>query len=121
MPEVLPQSVSVPMLVNPFTARYAEGEMLTAGDRFGPYQIEDLVGEGGMGHVYRAIQHPLGRTVALKLLRPDFGGDGDAPIRFAREMRSEGLPSEFIETIETGWWTTCLEILPAKERARGKF
>jgi predicted phosphodiesterase len=39
----------------------------------------------------------------------------------AREMREEGLPAEFIETIETGWWTTCLEILPAKERRRGKF
>jgi hypothetical protein len=34
----------------------------------------------------------------------------------AREMREERLPSEFIETIETGWWTTCLEVLPAKER-----
>lgn len=39
----------------------------------------------------------------------------------AREMRAERLPDEFIETIETGWWTTCLEILPARERAAGKF
>ena len=39
----------------------------------------------------------------------------------AAEMRAEKLPEEFVETIETGWWTTCLEILPAKERARGKF
>jgi hypothetical protein len=39
----------------------------------------------------------------------------------AREMREERLPNEFIETIETGWWTTCLEILPARERAAGKF
>ena len=39
----------------------------------------------------------------------------------AREMRSEGLPNEFIETIETGWWTTCLEILPAKERGAGRY
>jgi hypothetical protein len=38
----------------------------------------------------------------------------------AREMESEGLPREFVETIRTGWWTTCLEILPAKERERGK-
>jgi diadenosine tetraphosphatase ApaH/serine/threonine PP2A family protein phosphatase len=46
------------------------------------------------------------------------------PVRYdheslAREMESEGLPPEFVETIRTGWWTTCLEILPAKERARG--
>lgn len=39
----------------------------------------------------------------------------------AREMREERLPDEFIDTIETGWWTTCLEILPAKERRRGRF
>lgn len=38
----------------------------------------------------------------------------------AAEMTSEELPEPFIETIRTGWWTTCLEILPAKERARGK-
>jgi diadenosine tetraphosphatase ApaH/serine/threonine PP2A family protein phosphatase len=39
----------------------------------------------------------------------------------AVEMRGEGLPAEFVETITTGWWTTCLEILPAKERAKGRF
>jgi diadenosine tetraphosphatase ApaH/serine/threonine PP2A family protein phosphatase len=39
----------------------------------------------------------------------------------AREMEAEGLPAEFVETIRTGWWTTCLENLPAKERARGRY
>lgn len=48
------------------------------------------------------------------------------PVRYdheklAREMRQEKLPEEFVETILTGWWTTCLEVLPAKERKRGKF
>lgn len=41
--------------------------------------------------------------------------------RLAREMRDERLPDEFIETILTGWWTTCLEVLPAKERRRGRW
>lgn len=41
--------------------------------------------------------------------------------RLAAEMRAEGIVEPFVATIETGWWTTCLEILPAKERARGKF
>jgi predicted phosphodiesterase len=41
--------------------------------------------------------------------------------RLAKEMAEEKLPKEFIETVRTGWWTTCLEILPGKERARGKF
>jgi diadenosine tetraphosphatase ApaH/serine/threonine PP2A family protein phosphatase len=38
----------------------------------------------------------------------------------AAEMCAEELPAPFIETVLTGWWTTCLEILPAKERARGE-
>jgi len=38
----------------------------------------------------------------------------------AREMEEERLPAPFVETIRSGWWTTCLEILPAKERARGR-
>jgi hypothetical protein len=41
--------------------------------------------------------------------------------KLAAEMRSERLPEEFIETILTGWWTTCLEILPAWERERSRF
>ncbi len=39
----------------------------------------------------------------------------------ATEMEEEGLPAEFAETIRTGWWTTCLEVLPGKERARGRW
>jgi hypothetical protein len=39
----------------------------------------------------------------------------------AREMVREGLPEEVAETIRTGWWTCCLESLPVKERARGRF
>lgn len=41
--------------------------------------------------------------------------------RLAAEMRAEKLPEEFVETVLTGWWTTCLEVLPAKERRRGRF
>ena len=41
--------------------------------------------------------------------------------RLAREMRDERLPEEFVETILTGWWTTCLEVLPSKERRRGRM
>jgi diadenosine tetraphosphatase ApaH/serine/threonine PP2A family protein phosphatase len=39
----------------------------------------------------------------------------------AREMREERLPEEFVATILTGWWTTCLENLPAKERRGGPY
>jgi diadenosine tetraphosphatase ApaH/serine/threonine PP2A family protein phosphatase len=48
------------------------------------------------------------------------------PVRYdhvaqAASMRAAGLPEPFVETIETGWWTTCLEIVPAAERSRGRF
>jgi len=39
----------------------------------------------------------------------------------AASMRAAGLPEAFVETIETGWWTTCLEVVPPCERARGRF
>ncbi|MGA6994112.1 MAG: metallophosphoesterase family protein [Candidatus Deferrimicrobiaceae bacterium] len=41
--------------------------------------------------------------------------------RLAAEMRAERIVDQFVETVETGWWTTCLEILPARERARGMY
>ena len=39
----------------------------------------------------------------------------------AREIEAEGLPREFADTLRSGWWTTCLENLPAKERRRGRY
>ncbi len=39
----------------------------------------------------------------------------------AREMTCEGLPEEFVQTVRTGWWTCCLESMPVKERARGRY
>lgn len=42
-------------------------------------------------------------------------------VSLSRRMRGEGLPTEFVDTILHGWWTSCLEVLPQKERARGRF
>jgi acyl dehydratase len=39
----------------------------------------------------------------------------------AAEMRQEELPEEFVQTILSGWWTTCLEILPARERQLSRY
>ena len=39
----------------------------------------------------------------------------------AASMRAAKLPEPFVETIETGWWTTCLEVVPPRERARGAY
>src|SRR5207244_3889049 len=45
----------------------------------------------------------------------------DGLLRRLPADHAEGLPPEFAETLRTGWWTTCLENLPARERARGRF
>ena len=60
---------------------------LSAGQTFGGYHISELVGSGGMGLVYRAEQRILGRTVALKVIRPEIAGSGDYRERFLREAR----------------------------------
>ena len=39
----------------------------------------------------------------------------------ALDMRAEGLPDAFVDTIRSGWWTSCLEVLPGKERAGGRW
>ncbi len=39
----------------------------------------------------------------------------------AASMRAAGIPEAFVATIETGWWASCVEILPPLERARGKY
>ena len=39
----------------------------------------------------------------------------------AASMRAGGLPEAFVETVETGWWTTCLEVVPPYERSLGRY
>ena len=60
------------------------GLMLGRGDVLGRYEIEDMIGIGGMAIVYRAKQLTLGRSVALKLLAAEFTSD-DFQERFRRE------------------------------------
>jgi eukaryotic-like serine/threonine-protein kinase len=61
---------------------------LTAGTKLGPYQIESLIGAGGMGEVYRAHDARLDRTVAIKVLPVSYSSDRDRLQRFAQEARS---------------------------------
>ena len=55
---------------------------------FPQLEILDLIGQGGMGAVYKARQKQLDRLVALKILPPGIGGDLAFAERFAREARA---------------------------------
>src|SRR5262245_42418728 len=61
---------------------------LAAGTRLGPYEIESLVGAGGMGEVYKARDTRLDRAVALKILSPVLAAHPDLRDRFEREARA---------------------------------
>ncbi len=52
----------------------------------GRYRILELLGVGGMGMVYRALDEELGLPVAIKVLRPDLAGDGRWLERFKQEL-----------------------------------
>ncbi len=60
---------------------------LERGTSLGHYQIEDLIGAGGMGQVYRARDTKLGRAVAIKVLPEAFARDKERLDRFEREAR----------------------------------
>ena len=60
---------------------------LTVGSRLGHYDVTALIGEGGMGQVYRATDTQLNRDVALKILPDAFAADPDRLARFQREAQ----------------------------------
>src|SRR4030095_7159047 len=60
---------------------------LGEGASLGPYQIQSLLGRGGMGEVYRAHDQKLGRDVAIKIQTKEFGEDPERLSRFRREAR----------------------------------
>jgi serine/threonine protein kinase len=58
---------------------------LRPGDVFADHRIEGVLGQGGMGVVYRATDLRLNRAAALKLIKPELSGDDDFRRRFRRE------------------------------------
>lgn len=56
--------------------------------RIGRYEVERLIGSGGMGIVFKALDTELNRPVAIKVLAPYLAGNGAARQRFAREAKA---------------------------------
>ena len=71
--------------------------------------------DGDPGTWYAIVDCDDG-VASAELVRVDYDHGAQAAA-----MRAAGLPEPFAETIETGWWTTCLEVVPTPERARGRF
>jgi Tol biopolymer transport system component len=61
---------------------------MVKGQKLGPYEILDKLGEGGMGEVYRAHDGKLHRDVAIKILPEPFAGDAERAARFEREAQA---------------------------------
>jgi TRAP transporter TAXI family solute receptor len=70
------------------TPVFAQVPRLEAGSSIGPYCIDQWIGAGGMGEVYRATDPRLGRTVAVKILAPELASDPEFRSRFEREART---------------------------------
>src|SRR5690349_11259799 len=60
------------------------------GSRLGPYEVQQQLGAGGMGVVYRARDHRLDRAVAIKILPDEHHRDPDRRRRFEDEARAAG-------------------------------
>ena len=63
---------------------------ISSGAKLGPYEIQGLIGAGGMGEVYRATDARLGRAVAIKILPKSLADDKDRLRRFEQEARAAG-------------------------------
>src|SRR4249920_2915512 len=60
---------------------------LSSGDQLGHYKIQSMIGKGGMGDVYRAVDTKLERDVAIKVLPASFASDSERLARFEREAK----------------------------------
>jgi len=73
----------------PFAQIYCPhcGEAMRARRFFNNFELIELIGEGGMGSVYKAYDHTLGRTVALKVLRREMSAREDERDKLEQEAR----------------------------------
>ena len=90
------------------------GKMLE-GERLGHFFLEEFIGGGGMGAVFRGTDEMLGRTVAIKVLAPHQGADEETTRRFRHEAQStarldhENIARVYYVGVDRGWHYIVLE------------
>lgn len=89
----MPNYVCAFLAVVPAKVIRGLGRRVSRARELGAYQVGDLLGQGGMGDVYRADHRLLARPAAIKLIRPQVLGDNDASRsvaveRFRREAHA---------------------------------
>jgi serine/threonine protein kinase len=82
----------------------APGRELEPGETLGGYRLEELLGEGGMGLVFRAVRESDGEVVALKVMRFELIEDPVFGRRFEQEARAASEVSEphLVPVLEAG-------------------
>src|SRR6185369_17307998 len=93
------------------------------GRQIGDYLIQDRLGAGGMGEVYKALELKLNRVVALKLLSEKLAGDEAFVARFMREaelaakLSHPNIATVFAAGISGGVRFLAMEYLPGETLA----
>lgn len=88
--ELLHEAGRTPIVPFPPLAVEDLAPRLTSGMRLGEYRLEQPLGEGGMGAVWRAVHTRLEKQVAVKVLNRRLSNQSDAIARFSREMKAIG-------------------------------
>jgi hypothetical protein len=85
---------------------YSQNRLNGAGTIVGHYRLVSVLGEGGMGIVYRAVHEHLGRTVALKMISTARRHDARTIERFRREITSLGALEHpnLVRATDAGEW-----------------
>ncbi|HYJ33040.1 MAG TPA: serine/threonine-protein kinase [Candidatus Binatia bacterium] len=92
---LLPNYICVGLALIPSTLISGLGRRVNEARELGAYQLDELLGKGGMGEVYRARHRMLARPAAIKLIRPETLGDAEGSRvmiqRFHREAQAAAL------------------------------
>ena len=100
IPKFVPNYLCAALAVFPALAIHSLGTQISEARKMGSYQLERLIGRGGMGEVWRARHGMLARPAAVKLVRPEFvaarrekdtSGSRAALRRFEKEAQTTAL------------------------------